>query len=234
MNQCPSSEGRTFHLLSSCIRVSILLSFYFSYSKGFNNSAQERSRCRETSRGDGWGSWPLFHEIKVIYFVNAMIDRGFLGLLISRHKRLKTEVGKWGGGGVGMFRCTIVLWNIIGNSFRMGRALWLKFLKESMKLTVVLQGLWAEGRLNVVQWEHKLLFGGTISNSGDGRENVTCTFQVKLCWDYATQFVKYSLGEFPYKVLKENEEFAVVWFSSSIRTIKRRTVLFRIFNFALQ
>ena len=59
--------------------------------------------------------------------------------------------------------------------------LWLKFLKESMKLTVVLQGLWAEGRLNVVQWEHKLLFGGTISNSGDGRENVTCTFQVKLC-----------------------------------------------------
>ena len=96
----------------------------------------------------------------MIYFVNAMIDRGFLGLLISRHKRLKTEMGKWGGG---------------------GRALWLKFLKESMKLTVVLQGLWAEGRLNVVQWEHKLLFGGTISNSGDGRENVTCTFQVKLC-----------------------------------------------------
>ena len=39
----------------------------------------------------------------------------------------------------------------------------------------------AEGRLNVVQWEHKLLFGGTISNSGDGRENVTCTFKVKLC-----------------------------------------------------
>ena len=27
-----------------------------------------------------------------------MIDRGFLGLLISRHKRLKTEMGKWGGG----------------------------------------------------------------------------------------------------------------------------------------
>ena len=56
----------------------------------------------------------------MIYFVNAMIDRGFLGLLISRHKRLKTEMGKWGGGGgggggwgggggVGMFRCTIVL-----------------------------------------------------------------------------------------------------------------------------
>ena len=146
----------------------------------------------------------------------------------SRRRWVKRRVG------VGMFCCTIVLWNVIGNSFRMGRALWLKFLKESMKLTVVLQGLWAEGRLNVVQWEHKLLFGGTISNSGDGRENVTCTFQVKLCWDYATQFVKYSLGEFPYKVLKENEEFAVVWFSSSIRTIKRRTVLFRIFNFALQ
>ena len=35
----------------------------------------------------------------MIYFVNAMIDRGFLGLLISRHKRLKTEMGKWGGGG---------------------------------------------------------------------------------------------------------------------------------------
>lgn len=54
------------------------------------------------------------------------------------------------GVGVRMFSCTIVLRNVIGNLFRMGRALWLKFLKESMKLTVVLQGLGAEGRLNVV------------------------------------------------------------------------------------
>ena len=30
-----------------------------------------------------------------------MIDGGFLGLLISRHKRLKTEMGKWVGGGGG-------------------------------------------------------------------------------------------------------------------------------------
>ena len=63
----------------------------------------------------------------------------------------------------------------------MGRALWLKFLKESMKLTVVLQGLGAEGRLNVLQWEHKLLLGGTIiNNNGDDRENVTCTYKVNL------------------------------------------------------
>ena len=31
-------------------------------------------------------------------------------------------------------------------------------------------------------WEHKLLLEGSISNNnGDGRENVTCTFKVKLC-----------------------------------------------------
>ena len=57
-----------------------------------------------------------------------------------------------------------------------------KVLKESMKLTVVLQGLGAEGRLNIEQWEHKLLLEGTISNNnGIGRENVTCTSKVKLC-----------------------------------------------------
>ena len=63
----------------------------------------------------------------------------------------------------------------------MGRALWLKSLKESIKLTVVLQGLGAEGRLNIEQWEHKLLLEGTISNNnGDDRENVTCTYKVNL------------------------------------------------------
>ena len=63
----------------------------------------------------------------------------------------------------------------------MGRALWLKFLKESMKLTVVLQGLGAEGRLDIEQWEHKLLLVGTISdNNGDSRENISCTYKVNL------------------------------------------------------
>ena len=50
-----------------------------------------------------------------------------------------------------------------------------------MKLTVVLQRLGAEGRLDIEQWEHKLLLVGTISdNNGDSRENISCTYKVNL------------------------------------------------------